>query len=235
MGRRGPSVELCFREDQSLRHLAEILGIPAAEIGAARADGEPWPLELPPPDCSELELLPLPEPIALAGRPSFLADSHLGRLARELRLLGFDSLWRGDLSREEAIEVALGEGRFLLTRDRSLLFRRCLAREDPVGGGLRSMLILSKDPFDQLLEACSRFGLAGLWRPLSLCAACGGELRPASKAEAAPLVPRIVAEKYDEFRRCPACGKLFWKGDHARSIEPLLERLRAGTAGDGSY
>jgi uncharacterized protein len=225
--RRGASRELSLREDQSLRHAAELIGIPACEIGAAKADGESWPLELAPPDDSLVELSPVPEPILFAERPSFLADLHLGRLSRELRLLGFDSLWRGSLSRDEAIEVALGEGRVLLSADRSLLFRRELARAKGDEVRRRCMLVLSKGPFGQLLEVCARFGLAGLWRPLSLCSDCGGELREADAAEVRPLVPPVVAEKYVAFRICPACGKVFWRGDQARSIEPLLEGLRA--------
>jgi uncharacterized protein len=231
MSRRVFPLELAFREDQSLRRLAELLGIPAAEIGLALADGESWPLELPPPEGSSIRLLPMAEPVSLHGRPSFLTDSHLGRLARELRLLGFDAIWRGALGRDEMIETALGEERVLLTRDRSLLFRRELAREGAASDGRRCMLLLSKDPYGQLLETCARYGLAGRWRPLSLCSACGGLLRRAEKAEVIGLVPPIVAERYVEFQFCPSCGKVYWKGDHARNIEALLARLNADIGG----
>jgi uncharacterized protein len=230
MSRLAPPIELTFREDQSLRHLAEVLGIPAAEIGGALSEGEPWPLELPPADGASVELLPVAEPLPLSEAPAFLSDAQLGRLARELRLLGFDSQWRGALSEDEMLEVAIAEGRSLLTRDRALLFRRELARGEPGGRPPSSMLLLAVDPYGQLLEACARFGLDRFWRPLSLCSACGGRLRPARKSDILPLLPPIVAERYDEFSRCPACGKAYWKGDHARSIEPLLERLRGDLA-----
>jgi|GEM_PF-676370 len=229
------SRDAAFREDQSLRHVAETIGIPACEIGGVRIDGEAWPLELPPPDGSTVELDPVPEPIDLGRRPSFLADAHLGRLSRALRLLGFDSLWRRGLDDDEAIGTALGEGRVVLTRDRGLLFERSLARSaaeapEPSEAWRRGMLVLDSDPYRQLLEVCSRFGLDRLWLPLSLCSSCGSALRSASKAEVLSLVPRIVAERYDEFSLCPACGKAYWKGDHARSIGPLLERLRSDLA-----
>lgn len=228
MARRATPLELAFREDQSLRHVAEVLGIPACEIGSAFADGEGWPLELPPPDAATIELLPWPEPLPLAARPRFVADTQLGRLARELRLLGFDALWRGELDQAEGdellVELVLGEGRFLLTRDRALLFRRELSRPDPEGLP-RCALLLSREAYGQLLETCARFGLAPLWQPLSLCSACGARLERASKAEILPLLPPTVARRCEDFRRCPACGKIFWKGDHARSIEPLLARL----------
>jgi uncharacterized protein len=231
MGRRPSPIELSFREDQSLRHLAETLGIPATEIGPVYADGSSWPLELPPPDGSTLELFPVLEPQGFAERPRFLSDDHLGRLARELRLLGFDSDLRERLTDDEFVETAMAEGRAILSRDRALLCRRDLAipargRESDEGAP-RPMLVLSTQPYGQLLEVCRRFGLASLWKPLSLCSRCGGELKPIPRSEALPLLPKIVAERYERFWVCPSCGQLYWKGDHARSIEPLLARLRA--------
>jgi uncharacterized protein len=239
VARRAVCRDAEFRTDQSLRHVAETLGIPACEIGMARIDGEDWSLELPPPDGATVELEPVAEPVCLGRRPIFLADTHLGRLSRVLRLLGIDSLWRGGTGREEAIETALGEERIVLTRDRGLLFERPLSRPPAQAGALggdraaawrRGMLVLASDPYRQLLEVCARFGLDRGLRPLSLCSACGTQLREASKAEVLAQLPRIVAERYDEFSRCPACGKVFWKGDHARSIEPLLARLRSDLA-----
>jgi Uncharacterized conserved protein len=215
---------LRFRADQSLRHLAESIGIPACEIGSAFSDGEAWPLELPPPDGSKVELFPRAEPLDFPGEPSFLVDGQLGRLARELRLLGFDSLWRGAMDRDELIDTAIAEERALITRDRSLLIRRELAA---IAGERRDMLVLARKTYDQLVEICRRFGLARLMRPLSLCSSCGARLGPVEKSEVAARVPKIVAEKYEDFRLCPSCGKVFWRGDHARSIDPLLERLGA--------
>jgi uncharacterized protein len=231
--RRAPDGAVAeYRSDQSLRHVAQAIGIPACEIGGSSADGEPWPLELPPPDGSTVELDPASEPVDLGRRPSFLADAHLGRLSRVLRLLGFDSLWRRDADRDRTIETALGEARVVLTRDRGLLYERPLSRpSDGAGDGAaaprRGMLILASDPYRKLIEVSSRFGLEGLWRPLSLCSSCGAEIRAASKAEVLPRLPAAVAERYEEFSLCPSCGKAYWKGDHARSIESLLARLRS--------
>ena len=224
-----------FRADQSLRRLAEALGIPACEIGGASVDGEAWSLELPVPDGSLVELFPRNEPLSLGARsgaslgaePRFLADAHLGALARQLRLLGFDAEPRASARAgpedEAFLETAIAEERILLTRDRSLLFRRELAREPPAVPS--AMLILSRDPYGQLFEVCRRFGLSAMWKPLSLCSSCGAKLEPLSRQEAEPLVPSIVSRSCDSFRSCPACGKVFWRGDHSRSIEPLLERL----------
>ena len=221
-GREGVLVR--YRADQSLRHIAETLGIPGCELGGAEAEGRPADLERPPPPGSRVELMPVSEPLRLAGEPRFIADVHLGRLARDLRLLGFDVAWRNDLDDEEIETIAATEGRIALTRDRGLLFRRSLALAFP--GGPRGMLVRSKDPFHQLVHAVRRFGLAALMRPFSLCSACGGALEPASREAAAERVPAKVAERYSEFFRCSLCGKIFWRGDHFRTIAPLLVRLR---------
>jgi len=228
--------EVEYRADQSLRHVAETVGIPACEIGSASVDGSPWSLELPPPEGSVVELYPVSEPVELGQRPSFMADTHLGRLSRTLRLLGFDSAWRGDMKLDDAVEITLAEERVFLSRDRKLLFGRAVSRPaffesgEQAAAWRRGMLILAQDPYRQLLEVCARFALDRLWKPLSLCSACGAEIESASKAEVIHLLPEIVAERYNEFSRCPACGKIFWKGDHARNIEPLLARLRSDMA-----
>jgi uncharacterized protein len=220
VSRRPSGSALAFRSDQSLRHLAEVLGIPSTEIGAALVDGEAWPLEIPPPDHSTVELYPPPEPVLFGQEPRFILDCHLGALGRELRLLGLDAEPRGGLDDDGFVEAALADSRILLTRDRGLLYRKIFASE------ARSMLVASTSPFDQLAQVCRRFGLLAFASPLSRCSACGRRLLAANKTQVMDRVPAIVAERYEEFLACPECGKVFWRGDHARSIEPLLRRLR---------
>ncbi len=137
-----------------------------------------------------------------------------------LRLLGIDAVRFECDDSYEIIRNALAEERIILTRNRALLFRRELRR-----GSRSAMLILSPDPYAQLIEASRRFGLDGRFAPLSRCAACGSPIRPASREEARPLIPAIVAERYEEFFLCPRCGKAYWKGDHFRNIRPFLARL----------
>ncbi|MGR4065828.1 MAG: Mut7-C RNAse domain-containing protein [Vulcanimicrobiaceae bacterium] len=192
----------------------------AARDRIGPVDGSPWPLELPAPDASIIELLPLHEPAAIEGEIRFILDVHLGKLARMLRLLGIDAVRFECDDSYEIIRNALAEERIILTRNRALLFRRELRR-----GSRSAMLILSPDPYAQLIEASRRFGLDGRFAPLSRCAACGSPIRPASREEARPLIPAIVAERYEEFFLCPRCGKAYWKGDHFRNIRPFLARL----------
>ena len=230
---------LSFRADQSLRHVAETLGLPACEIGSARLGDQDWSLELAPPDGSVIDLFAVEEPLRLDAEPRFVADVHLGRLARDLRLLGFDVGWRNDNDAESLVLAALAEGRIVLTRNRGLLFRRAFA--SPHEEGLKAgdgqppawgMLLRSRDPYEQLVEVARRFGLAPRMRLFSRCAACGSPLVAAQRDEVLDLVPPVVARRYSEFYLCPSCRKPYWKGDHLRTIAPLLERLR-GDLGEG--
>lgn len=232
---------LSFRADQNLRHVAETLGIPACEIGSARMGGLAWSLELPPPDGSVIDLFPFEEPLSVGPELRFVADVHLGRLARDLRLLGCDVCWRNDYDAEELVLAAVAEGRIVLTRDRGLLFRRAFAAPHAdglvAGEGQPSawgMLLRSRDPYEQLVEVARRFGLAPRMHPFSRCAACGGLLVAASRDEVLDLVPVVVARRYAEFFLCPSCRKPYWKGDHLKTIAPLLERLR-GDLGEGGH
>ncbi len=216
----GRPLRIDFRADQSLAHIAESLGVPRLEVGAALVDGEDWDLRLPPPDGSLVELLPLREPLEPSGELRFLLDAHLGRLARHLRLLGFDVAWKNGYEGLEILRLAAFDDRTVLTRNRSLLFRREF-RGDPRKG----MLVRSRTPWEQLVDVCRRFGLASRLRPFRLCSSCGSALIPVRKEDLRATIPRIVAERYDEFFTCPSCGKVFWKGDHFRNLGPFLERL----------
>jgi uncharacterized protein with PIN domain len=207
---------LRFRFDQTLGHMAEVLGIPRCEIGGVEVDGEPWSLAIPAPAGSLVRFLPLAEPLILEDEPAFILDVHLGKLARELRLLGFDIAWRNDWNCEDILRLAEAEDRIILSRDRDLLYRREVRR---------AMLLRSALPFAQLVDVFRRYGLSSRCLPLSRCSACGSLLRPAPKAELLGALPPAVARRYDEFTRCPDCGKVFWKGDHFRSIGPLLDAL----------
>ncbi len=158
--------------------------------------------------------------------PRFLLDVHPGKLARHLRLLGFDALYRNDSSDAEIVRRAAAEGRVILSRDRGILSRQA------VGAGC---LVRSGDPFRQAVDVVLDFGLAGNLRPFSRCARCGALLVPVDKKAVADGLPDLVRRRYRRFLRCPACGQVYWRGDHFRNIEALLRRLRAeaGARGNG--
>ena len=140
-----------------------------------------------------------------------LADGMLGKLAKWLRLLGYDTAYDNAATDPELARRARAEGRVLLTRDRELAGRR----------GLRTLLIQS-----EILEEQVREVQDGLGPPpdpaLSRCAVCNAVLEAVDPGEIADRVPPYVLRTQSEFRRCPGCGRVYWPGTH---VDEMLERM----------
>lgn len=145
----------------------------------------------------------------------FLADSMLGQLAKWLRLLGYDTLYRSRFEDGELVRRARAEERVVLTRDRHLSRR----------GGLASLLIASDDPAEQLAEVVERLKLTTDRRE-SRCPACNGPLDQVSKPSVQASVPPYVYQKHAQFRRCAECGRVYWRGTHWDSIRERLDQMR---------
>src|SRR5574339_919171 len=117
-------IRVDFRERQSVKHLAESLGVPHPEIGQVQVNGRAAALGAIAQDGDRVEIQPISNGPPV--EPRFVLDNHLGRLASYLRMLGFDCLYRNDYQDEELAETAGGEQRRLLTRDRRLLMRKAV-------------------------------------------------------------------------------------------------------------
>jgi uncharacterized protein with PIN domain len=153
------------------------------------------------------------------ARPRFLVDAMLGSLARWLRILGFDAAYDPATDDDELVEVALREGRMLLTRDSRLVERRLL-RDN---GG--SHLFIRDDGVErQLRQVVAELGLElGDDRIFGRCLRCNVELETLAAAEARSLVPPFVARTQRRYRRCPGCRRVYWSATH---VEAMAERLR---------
>jgi hypothetical protein len=136
----------------------------------------------------------------------------LGRLARWLRLLGYDTAYDNAATDPELARRARAEGRVLLTRDRALATRR----------GLRSLLIRSQVLEEQVREVHQSLGPPP-HPALSRCAVCNSVLEPMSHDQAAQRVPPHVLRTQTEFRRCPGCGRVYWPGSHLQAIRAQLD------------
>lgn len=148
------------------------------------------------------------------GAPRFAADAMLGRLARWLRLLGFDTSFEAHVEDEALVRRALAERRTVLTRDRRLPEEWTLV---PV------FVLRAEDLRGQLGELGARFALAAHARPFSRCNRCNAPLEPASEAHVAARVPPHVRATHRRFLRCPACGRVYWAGSHVARMRALLD------------
>lgn len=139
----------------------------------------------------------------------FVADIMLGRLAKRMRLLGFDVLYAPGFDDNELIRLSLEQGRIILTRDTGLAGRPLAANH---------LRIDSDHVHEQLRQVIEKFRLEQVRDALTRCSRCNAVLAPVTKQEARDLVPPYVYEKNEHFFRCAACKRIYWKGSHVRNM-----------------
>lgn len=144
--------------------------------------------------------------------PRFIADVHLGKLARLLRLLGFDTLYKNDWQKEEMLTTAASGSRVLLSRNPA--FQKA---------AITFQQIVSERPETQLTEVVQRFHLSRWFMPLTRCLLCNGELAEVSKESVTDNIPAQTANWYTQFWQCAGCGQVFWKGAHYGRIRQIIE------------
>ena len=147
--------------------------------------------------------------------PIFLVDAMLGTLARWLRILGYDAEYAGDAPDREIVRRSRAEGRIILTRDRELAFHR---------KGVRTIFIQSEDLGAQWRQLRDDLGLSYDVTG-SRCPECNVPLEPLSREEAKPLVPPYVYETQKEFKRCPRCGRVYWRATHWEKMNSHLRKI----------
>lgn len=210
----------------TVKHMVEALGVPHTEVELLLLNGESVGFEhrlcegdrvAVYPTFEALDITPL---LRVREQPlrcnRFIADSHLGGLARLLRLCGFDTLFDNHYADAEMVRIALAERRIVLTRDRELLKRRELSH---------GCFVRALRPQAQLRELIERLDLGRAARPFTRCLVCNALLRAASPAEIASAAPPFVRERQRRFAACSGCGRLYWEGSHWRRMRALLEGL----------
>jgi uncharacterized protein len=144
--------------------------------------------------------------------PRFVADAMLGRLARWLRALGYDTLYIRDAPDRRLLAVALAERRRLLTRDAALARR---ARE-------AGLLVRAEALDAQIQEVMVACGLEGR-RALSRCLECNALLAATAPETVRDRVPPYTFATRREFWTCTGCRRVFWAGTHVTGIRRRLE------------
>ena len=153
----------------------------------------------------------------------FIADCNVGKLARLLRMMGYDTAFVHDIDDDRLIELALGEDRVLLTRDRQLEKRRVVTN-----GQLRMVLVQQDDPREQLRQVIESLNLSESCERFSRCLECNHELLPRKKEDVRDLVPPYVFRTQTLYVQCPECQRVYWRGTHWEKMSKELERLTRG-------
>ncbi len=215
-----------FNGTPSIKDAIEALGVPHTEIDLILVNGisvnfdyllKPADYVSVYPVFESLDISPLvrlrPEPFR---EVKFVLDVHLGKLARLLRLLGFDSFYRNDLTDDEIIDISLNERRIILTRDRGIL------KNNKVSQGY---FIRDSNPEAQVSEVLRRFDLYSQIRPFQRCLNCNGLIQSIEKEKIQEFLLPHTQQTFQEFFQCVNCQKIYWKGSHYQRMQEKIERI----------
>lgn len=205
------------------KHMIEALGVPHTEVELVLVNGESVGFDhilkdgdrvAVYPKYEALDITPLLRVRAHPLRVTrFIADAHLGGLARLLRMVGFDTLYDNHFHDSEIADISAREGRIVLTRDRELLKRREITH------GCYVHALKSEQ---QLREIFARLDLGHSARPFSLCLHCNAPLRTVDKTRVRERVAAAVWDRYEHFTVCDVCNRVFWEGSHWQRMQALL-------------
>lgn len=221
--RRKQDFALRCAEAATVKNAIESVGVPHTEVELILANGESVDFGYRVREGDRFSVYPVfeafdvspllrlrPQPLR---HPAFIADAQLGGLARLLRMLGFDTLYDNGAADADIRARAAAEHRIILTRDRQLLICRDVTH---------GCYVHALQPPQQLREVVDRLQLARQAAPFSRCLCCNEPLQPVDKAEVLERLPPAVAAGQQVFKRCPACQRVYWPGDHYRRMRAML-------------
>jgi uncharacterized protein with PIN domain len=221
--RQAGPIEKHLHEKTSVKDAIESCGVPHTEVDLICCDGLAVPFE------HSLTKDAIVHVHGVTDSPAdpheglqrrrvskFVADGHLGKLARDLRLLGFDVIYAPEAS-DPSLAASCADDRALLTRDRRLLMHKIVRH---------GYCPRSHDPNEQLVEVMRRFDLADLVTPFTRCVQCNGFLERVDKADVLEQLEPLTKVYYNDFRRCTVCSKIYWPGSHFEKLEARIDRIR---------
>lgn len=223
-------LEISFYGKRSVKDLIESFGVPHVEVDLILVNGEPAGFGHFLENGDRISVYPVFERLSISGisklreRPlrdaRFVLDVHLGKLARYLRLLGFDAEYGNGWDDAEILGISNSRNSIILTRDRQLLKRSAVER---------GMHIRNSDPFRQTVEVLRRLDLWDEMEPFTRCMACNGIIAEVMDEKEYSCffegLPPRVKIWCREIYRCSGCGKIYWKGSHYDRMTEFVQRI----------
>ena len=227
---RQRSIEHHFEHRGSVKDMVESMGVPHVEIDLILVNQAAVDFSYIVKPGDRISVFPLFESLDISSlqplRPKpmrqlrFVLDTHLAKLARYLRLLGFDALYSNNYGDEELAEISSrGHCRLLLTRDRGLLKRKQVSH---------GYWVRSTQPREQLRELVARLDLMNHSKPFSRCANCNGLVDAITRSAALGRVPAGIYRDYAAFCECRTCQKVYWQGSHYDRMIDFIDSLQHG-------
>jgi uncharacterized protein with PIN domain len=212
-----------FNGNPGVKDPIEVFGVPHTEVDLIVVNGESVGFGYQLKNADRVAVYPVFESfdispiVRLREAPlrhtAFVVDVNLGKLARLLRLFGFDTLFANSFDDREIAAISVEQQRIILTRDRRLLYAKTITH----GYWVRAV-----EPLQQLAEVIRRFDLARRLKPFCRCTVCNGLIEPVEKQAVLDLLEPKTRLYYERFYRCPACGKVYWEGSH---IDHMRQRF----------
>jgi uncharacterized protein with PIN domain/sulfur carrier protein ThiS len=218
---------LCeFTGNPSIKDLIESVGVPHSEIDLILVNGKSVNFNYSVQDGDKISVYPVFESLDISEvqhlramplrNTKFVVDVQLGVLAKYLRMLGFDALFKNNFSFEELIKFSLDERRTILTKNGELLKRKEI---------IQGYFVRNNLPKNQIKEILSRFDLVKNIKEFTRCLVCNSLLETINKNEIEYLLPPKVKESKNEFWICKTCNKIYWKGTHYLNMEKMIENV----------
>jgi uncharacterized protein len=219
-------IERPLAEKTSIKDLIESCGVPHPEVDLILVDDQTVGFDYTLTNDAKVEVFPLEnrgtfnadKRLQHSGIIRFVADGNLGRLTRNLRLLGFDVAYPKNADDRQLLEIMAGENRALLTRDRRLLMHRIVQH---------GYCPRSQNADEQTIEVLRRFDLSELIAPFTRCLRCNAPLEETAKADVIDKLEPLTKIYYDQFRRCPDCKQIYWPGSHFPKLQKRIEEIRS--------
>jgi uncharacterized protein with PIN domain len=216
-----------FIDRTSVKDLIESLGVPHTEVDLILANDKSVNFKYLINDGDDISVYPVFESLDISNvqhlrpkplrNPKFVADVHLGRLTRYLRMMGFDVYYKNDLSDEEIVKISLKERRAILTRDIGILKRTEVTH---------AYFIRTDKVEKQTEEVIIRFDLQNEIKEFSRCLECNELLKSIKKETIIEQLPPKVSQTHNEFYQCPSCKKIYWKGTHYQRMLSFIQSLK---------
>lgn len=220
------TIEYRFKGQPAIKDPIEVLGVPHSEVDLIVVNGESVGFDYKLKNADRVAVYPVFESLDISPlqrlRPkplrktAFIVDVNLGKLARRLRMMGFDTAYENRLVDREIVDIAVREKRIILTRDRRLLFRRAITH---------GYWVRSDDPDTQLREVMQRLDLYQQIKPLRFCLECNGKIEAVDREQVWSSLEPLTRRYYSEFYRCRRCHKVYWEGSHVAHMNDAIRQM----------
>ena len=150
----------------------------------------------------------------------FIVDNNVGKLAKWLRMMGYDTVFFGSSSDAKMVAIALADDRVILTRDTQIMKRRVVTNKK-----IRAVLITSDEPAVQIRQVVKELNLDYQHQPFTICLECNQSLEERNKEQVEGRVPPYVFQTQSQYMECPTCHRIYWRGTHWRAMTEKIGRF----------